>query len=292
MQPDKSFQLNTQIRCIWLGLCCLLMASWAQAESVSLTLPNKVVALATFFQGKPAKPALLILHGFLQTKEFPTVARLAAGLSAEGYTVLAPTLTLGVTHRRQSLACEAIHTHTMQSDEAEIEAWLQWLGQRQKGPVILIGHSLGSVTLLDFLDKNRHSNVDRLLGVSITEGRSELDPTVIPKMLTDLNARIKSGKRAPVSYPYSYCRNLNATPESLITYLEWTPERVLKVSKRQSTKITYLMGSEDDRLGPYWIERLKKAGPKVVIIEGATHFMDGTHEFDLLDSVLSELKGR
>ena len=50
------------------------------------------------------------------------------------------------------------------------------------------------------------------------------------------------------------------------------------------------MGSRDDRLGPDWIDNLKKTKAKVLVIEGANHFMDGDFEFDLLDNVLLELK--
>jgi len=49
------------------------------------------------------------------------------------------------------------------------------------------------------------------------------------------------------------------------------------------------MGGNDDRLGTGWVDKLK-AHNRVKIIPGANHFMDGEHEFDLLDSVLDEMK--
>jgi dienelactone hydrolase len=66
-----------------LGIPC------AHAETVTLTLANKLMATAEFHEGEPDKPAVILLHGFLQTHQFPTIKRLADSLADEGYTVLA-----------------------------------------------------------------------------------------------------------------------------------------------------------------------------------------------------------
>jgi pimeloyl-ACP methyl ester carboxylesterase len=270
--------------------CWLFLVTDASAELVSLALGANLAGNAEYRKGDPTKPAVLILHGFLQTQDFPIVYRLTEGLSAEGHGVLAPTLTLGVTHRRQSLACEAIHSHTMADGIREIEAWIKWLKARHPGPIVVLGHSLGSLTLLAYLDKGADPAVVKFIGVSIMEGRVHANPREHDKAVEALRKLVREGRREPTSQPYSFCKSLNAVPKSLLSYLEWTPARVMRTSQAHIKDITYIMGSRDDRLGPGWIERLARTGVRVRIIQGANHFMDGAHEFDLLDTVLDELK--
>jgi pimeloyl-ACP methyl ester carboxylesterase len=282
--------ISRHVGALALLLAALLMATLARAERVTLNFNPSLAGYADYRPGDPAKPAILLLHGFLQTYEFPTIHRLAEGLSHAGYTVLAPNLTLGVTHRRQSLPCEAIHTHSLGDGMREVDTWVKWLKERHAGNVIVVGHSLGSLTLLAYLNKGSDPAVSRFIGVSIMEGRVHADPKEHERAVTDLKRLIREGARAPITQPYSFCKSLNIAPRALLSYIEWTPDRVMRVSREQARKTVYIMGSRDDRLGPGWIERLARTGVRVRIIDGANHFMDGSHEFDLLDQVIDEIK--
>lgn len=272
-------------------LLFLGLAQAVAAVPVHLTLANGVAARANFLPGADDKPAVLLLHGFLQTHEFPTLHRLAEGLSGEGFTVLAPNLSLGVTHRRQSLACEAIHTHTMAQDGDEIDLWVQWLRMRHKGPIVLLGHSIGSMILLGYLSDRPRAEIAKFIGVSIVEGRLRHGEAEREAILADLRARIARGDRQPVVHQFSFCQKLTATPDSLLSYLSWSPERILRALRTLRTPATFIMGSRDERLGPDWLDRLRRTPARLVVIEGANHFMDGEFEFDLLDAVFRELRG-
>jgi alpha/beta superfamily hydrolase len=46
-----------------------------------------------------------------------------------------------------------------------------------------------------------------------------------------------------------------------------------------------IVGSADNRLEINWVDQMKKTHAQVIIIDGANHFFDQTHEFDLLDQV-------
>jgi len=271
---------------LFLMMCSIGLT--VRAASVELTLPNKLVAMAEYRKGDPDKPAVILLHGFLQTNEFPMIHRLVEGISDTGRGVLAPTFTLGVTHRRQSLACEAIHTHTMSEVEGEISAWVNWLKARHKGPIILLGHSFGSVEALAYLSDKPDPAITRFIGVSIIEGRLKLTSAETTKLLADMRRAVKTGEPRVVTHQFSFCQKYQATPASLLSYLEWTPQRVLDASARLPLPNLYIMGGRDDRLGTGWVDKLKTRN-RVIVIPGANHFMDGEHEFDLLDAVLAEL---
>lgn len=273
----------------WWLFSMVLGIAPARAEPVELTLPGQLVARGEFRPGDLAKPAVLLLHGFLQTHEFPTIQRLADNLAGEGYAVLTPSLTLGVPHRRQSLACEAIHTHGMADATAEIDAWVRWLKRKKPRAIVLMGHSFGSAQTLAYLSGKPDPAVRALIGVSMMEGRVIDDRAARQRALAELRARVKAGERQPVTQPFSYCMTYRATPASLLSYLEWTPEKLLDAMNRARLPVAMIMGGRDDRLGAGWIERLGKTRAKLEVIEGADHFMDGEHEFDLLERVLAEL---
>jgi pimeloyl-ACP methyl ester carboxylesterase len=277
----------------WIFRVLLSLAAYsspALAELVELVMPNKLTAKAEFHKGDPAKPTVLLVHGFLQTYEFPTIYRLTEGLASAGYSVLAPTLTLGVTHRKQSLACEAIHTHTIQDGAKELAVWVDWLKARKASAIVLVGHSFGSVETLSYLSAYREPLVRKLIGVSAVEGRLKVDGPRRGKVIKETRALLKAHNKSLITEQFSFCQKYRATPESMLSYLEWTPDRIITEASRLPMPATFIMGSRDDRLGANWIERLRQTKAKVRVIEGANHFMDGDFEFDLLDTVLLELK--
>ena len=132
---------------VW--LVGMLWALPGLAAEITQTLPNGLKVTADYRPAAAGAPTLLILHGFLVTSTFPTVQALANEFSAKGYGVLAPSLSLGINTRRAGLACDAVHTHTLAEDRAEIAFWVDWLAQHSQGSIVLVGHSFGSVQLLD-----------------------------------------------------------------------------------------------------------------------------------------------
>jgi pimeloyl-ACP methyl ester carboxylesterase len=274
----------------WVFLLMVGFVNPSLADPVELVLPNALTAKAEYRVSESGKPTVLLIHGFLQTHEFPTIHRLTEGLSSAGYGVLAPTLTLGVTYRKQSLPCEAIHTHSMAEGAKEIAAWVAWLKARKVQSVVLVGHSFGSVETLAYLSSRPDPLIRKLIGISAVEGRLKVDGAERDALIKQTRTLVKSKSKKLLTKQFSFCQKYLSTPESLLSYLEWTPQRIVAQSNSLSIPAVFIMGSRDDRLGPDWIDQLKKSRAKVRVIEGANHFMDGDFEFDLLDTLLLELK--
>lgn len=274
----------------WLFLVGIALATSASGREIILEMPNHLAARAEYLAGAADKPAVLILHGFLQTHDFHTVHSMAEGLSDAGYTVLAPTLTLGIPYREQSMACEAIHGHSLQDDEAEIGSWLTWLEAKRHGPIILVGHSTGSMELLAYLSHHRDPRIVKLIGASIIEATLNGGEPARTRLATDLERRIKAHDGTPVTHLFSYCGRYTSTPAGLLSYLRWSPERILEAARALRVPVTFIMGGSDDRLPSGWTERLMQTGKKVRIIGGAGHFLDGEHEFELQDALTEEAR--
>lgn len=274
-----------------LGLLLLLLALPlpAAAERARIDLGAGIVAQAEYLPGKPTLPAVLLLHGFLQTHEFATVAALARGLSDQGYTVLAPTLSLGIPNRKKSLACEAVHVHSMDMDLAEIDRWIKWLTSRGHGRIVAVGHSYGSLQLLAYLSGKPDPAVRGFVAASLVETQIGADSRTA--LIARLQDAVKRGDRTLVRHHLSYCKRYLSSPDAMLSYVRWDRPRILKALADYKGEKLLVMGSADSVIDPQWLQVLVRSGTPIRVVEGASHFMDGQHEFDLLDHSLELLRG-
>jgi pimeloyl-ACP methyl ester carboxylesterase len=231
---------------------------------------------------------VLLLHGFLQTREFRTVATLGNSLHGAGYTVLMPTLSLNIPNRAQSLACEAIHRHSMDEDIAEITRWVSWLKSRGYPRIVLIGHSFGSMQLLAYLNAQPDAAVKGYIGTSLIETR--IAQISRPALIAQLNDRVQHKQLDLVTQTVSLCSKYRAPPDDLLSYVVWDRTRTLKALKNSPVPMLLIMGTADKMLGHNWIKALQNIQAPMVIVPGANHFMDAEHEFDLLEHTLDFLQ--
>ena len=271
-------------------LICLLLSAfpvWAHAEIIQLQVRPGIHASAEYLDGQRDKPAILLLHGFLQTRDFPIVATLARGLRDAGYPVLSPTLSLNIPNRSQSLACEAIHRHSMDDDIGEITHWVSWLKSRGHRSIVLVGHSFGSLQLLAYLDAKPDKTVKGFFGPSLIETR--IGMTARAPLITQLKDQVQHGQKTLVSQQISFCKKYLSTPDDLVSYIRWDQPRTLAALKNSPVRTQLIMGGADEMIGATWVKSLKQEKVPMVILAGANHFMDGEHEFDLLENALEFL---
>ena len=272
-------------------LLCLLISFFpaaAHAEIAQQEMRPGISASAEYLVGERSKPAVLLLHGFLQTREFSTVATLARGLQDEGYSVLSPTLSLNIPNRTQSLACEAVHKHNMEDDVAEIGRWVTWLKSRGHRSIVLVGHSFGSLQLLAYLSAKPDSAVKAYIGASLIE--AQIGTANRPALIAQLENRVHGKQRALVTQTLSFCKKYPSTPEGLLSYARWDQARVLAALRQSPVGVNLIMGEEDNMLERSWLKALQHMQAPMVIVKGASHFMDGAHEFDLLEHTLESLE--
>jgi len=258
-------------------------------------MPNGLLANASYLEGEPGRPAILILHGFLQTQDFPTVHRLADSLNEElDYPVLTPTLTLGISDRRSSLACEAIQRHDMEEAVSEIGAWVNWLKERGHRRVVLIGHSTGSVMIAAYLP-HAVPQVKYAILISLTHfgpGQAVFRDEANGGVQRAREIVEKGEGKELGNFPIAYCRRYVTTAEKILSYYAWDETRVLEALARSPVPMAIIIGSEDHRMGTAWTSAIGRTpNVEVRIIGGADHFFDAEHEFSLLDAIDELLQG-
>lgn len=267
----------------------LLPFQSATAETVEAKLPTGIIATADFRAGQPARPAVLLLHGFLQTHHAPPTSSLANTLANQGYTVLTPTLSLGINQRSQSLACEAVHAHTMDGDVAEIGFWVDWLTHKGYNSIALIGHSAGSSQILQYLAQKPSPAVRKAILTSLTAFHSENAErqTAVERMKTLLPADEKDLGR----FTLTYCiKNYVAPPRAFLSYAAYDADKTLKLLGKTRALVEVVMGGTDTTMNADWIGKIRRCGVPVTVIEKTGHFFDGEQELDLADKTESVLK--
>ncbi|OOC08947.1 MULTISPECIES: alpha/beta hydrolase [Thioalkalivibrio] len=259
---------------------------------VVLEMPSGDAAEAAYWAGEPDKPAVLIQHGFLQTHHFPTVRRLAVALADAGFHVLTPTLTLGIDRRTASLPCEAVHTHGMEQTRNEVAVWVDWLREKTDQEPVVIGHSAGSVNLLAYLADSANTPVAHAIFISVTyfgHGEAAFESA---EDAARARASLERGDAGLEEYSLGFCRQYVTTPEAYLSYYDWDRQRTERALELNTVPSTLIAGSIDDRIDLDWIETLRRHGVEVRIVEGANHFFDRMHEFDLLEEVEQVLRER
>ncbi|MEJ1489735.1 MAG: alpha/beta hydrolase family protein [Candidatus Sedimenticola sp. (ex Thyasira tokunagai)] len=263
----------------------ILILPEAAAEAVVLEVSPGIMATAEFQQGEADSPVILILHGFLQTREFPTVVALGESLAESGMTVLRPTLSLGINRRDKSQACEAIHLHSMEMDTREVAAWVEWLHQRTGRNVTLVGHSAGSTQLLSYLSTAQAPPVDSAILISLSYFGPGRAANESPEHAALAGERLSRGALGPAEYGLDFCPNYVTSPAEYLSYYGWDKQRTLVSLEGLSIDTTVIIGEADQRIDTGWIGILRERGVKLVSVEGANHFFVQQHEFDLLDLV-------
>lgn len=276
-----------------IGVLLWLVVAWcARAETVSLVLADGTTATAGYYPGARERPAVLLVHGFLQTRYSTTIAGLTDSLRTAGYSVLAPTLSLGIDRRRRSLPCEAAHAHRMDGDLQEIGQWLDWLRDQGHRRAVLLGHSFGSLQVLAYLLDKPDPRVVKAIATSLVDLEHGVgdDDGQFQAGVARAHSLVAAHRKGLASFEISYCRAYVAPPAAFLSYATWSKSHILERLDELTVPMEVIMGSADARMDRRWPQLLAERGVVVTTIDGANHFFDGIYELELADNILRSLE--
>ena len=272
---------NGVVKC--LGAILLLWPIWGQAELIRLTSPSNLLVTAQYHQGQSGYPAILLLHGFLQTRDTPPMSELGQSLADAGYTVLMPTLSLGYEGRSQSLDCAAVHKHTLNEDIAELDLWTKWLHTRLNLPVILIGHSNGGAIILNYIANHPDKNVQGAILTSLVPMKISRDEF--------RRAQHENKKNTLHEYSLSYCQHSYiSTVAGYLSYASLDATKMLAKLRRSKVPVQIIIGGDDQVFMVGWGKKLVHYFPSTIVIPQASHFFADGAEFLLFDRVQDILR--
>jgi dienelactone hydrolase len=258
------------------------------AGEITHTIPGGLKALADYHSGNRDKPAVLVLHGFLQTHHFSTIRLITAELADAGYTVLSPTLSLNIDQRNSSLTCDAIQNHTVEQATQEIAAWVEWLYTHGHQRIVLIGHSTGSNNLLSYLQSGPHKAVTTFIATSIGPMDSGDFRDESRRQRVEARADAAVGDTGLKRYTLGFCRqNYTTAPQYFLSYMQWDKERILNGLKTTPVPTTVVLGEDDKWLPADWTAAVETAAIPLRVIAEANHYFSGISEFDFQATILT-----
>ncbi|MCW8855014.1 MAG: alpha/beta fold hydrolase [Gammaproteobacteria bacterium] len=258
------------------------------AEIVSLEINSGLIAQADYRPGDSNKPTILLLHGFLQTYQFSIIQSISNELSDNGYTILAPTLTMGINKRSQSMTCDMIQSHTFGDHHKELDNWINWLKKKGHDEIILIGHSTGALRLISYTSQKnaQRNNITRVILISPTMPGATNKPAVLKNNLDTAHSLIQKGNAEPNKFSLAYCsENYISSAEAYISYASLTENKFFDYLKKTDIPLAVILGNNDKLIPQNWYNQLKQAGANITPIEGANHFYSNGNEFDLFDAI-------
>src|SRR3989344_2188917 len=196
----------------WIGLTVLVLCGMSPAgyaDTLRLKSPDGKYLNAEYQPGDRRRPAIVVLHGFLQTREFLTTQGIINGLSTLGHTVIAPNLSLGISDRLQSMQCQAPHKHRFDDDLREVDFWVEWLRRQGHPGVILAGHSWGSQHSLGYAEAYPQAPVSAMIAISLV--REGPAATLYAKQVRQPEDRAARRDMSLQPYALSFCKTYMAT---------------------------------------------------------------------------------
>jgi len=278
---------NGFLTILFFSLSCL--SSVLNAEIIELKNDDNKVITADYLKGSLNTNPVLLLHGLLQTREFSTISRLATTLNESGYTVISPTLSLGLNKRNKSLDCEAIHTHSLESDANELKKWVDWLQKKTGKKVTLIGHSAGGPVILNYLSRYHSDSINYSILLSLSYYASGPSANETEALANMARKALRTSPGKIDKYALNYCKTYPTFASAFLSYYNWNTEKISQVVGQFNNKISIIIGTADKRIDSDWRKHLQKKFNNVISIEGASHFFDKAYEFDLSDEIESLL---
>jgi len=264
----------------------------AVAETITVKLPTGISASANYKSGLPSLPAVLLLHGFQQTHRSEPINSLSSHLAARGYTVLNPTMSLGVNHRSQSMPCEAVHTQTIDEEVAEITYWTNWLSDKGIDNIVLASFSsTGNIGMLLYTSQAPNLNIKK--AILIAPNPPVVDQKEKRKIIASIKSRPQKDEQNLGMFTLSYCKNNYATTtSSYLSYAKYDSKEFIELIKKSQVHTELIIGTADTVMTPSWAMQLNALNSpvRVTMVNKAGHFFDGPSEFDLADAVENLLK--
>ncbi len=271
----------------WIGLTVLVLCGVSpagHADTLRLKSSDGKFLNAAHLRGDVKRPAILVLHGFLQSFQFQTTENIINNLSSLGYTIVGPNLSLGISGRLQGMQCQAPHSHTFDDDLREIDFWIGWLRKQGHTSVILVGHSWGSQHVLGYTETRPQAPIAAVIAISLV--RVEQPAAVHARQVSQAGTRAARRDTSLQSYALSFCKTYMATPESYLSYARWDDARVIEsLTRLQERKLPVyaVVGNQDKRIDDKWVQILRRHTTQTIVIDGANHFFSSVHEFELND---------
>lgn len=285
---------------LWFMLC-LFPWSVYSAEVSRIEQGQKLIANLELAEGKHLRDGVVLMtHGTLAHGQMEIMSTLQGLLKDNGINTLSINLSLGLDSRHGMYDCKVPHRHKHQDAMQEIDGWIKWLGSKNAGPVVLLGHSRGGNQTAWYASENDSAAFDKVVLIAPATWNEEKDSQAYlqryKKKLSTVYAKaqalVKQGKGTQLMEhtDFIYCADTKVTAEAFVSYYEpdmrmHTPTLLEKINK----PVMVFAGSKDTVVKGL-IEAVRPLDDgkniQLTVIDGADHFFRDLYAEEIIDAML------
>lgn len=277
---------------IKLMICTLffgLQLSMAQAKEV--TLPFNGLTLNANLEiaedKKITDGVVLIMHSFLAHNGMEIIKASQEAFLENEQNSLAINLSLGVDNRHGNYDCFIPIRHKLSDSFAELDAWISWLSVKGVKKIVLMGHSISSNQILNYIVKRNNPSVTGLVllapntrGTASSPARyKETYGAVLSEVLKRAKQLIADGKKDQLmkEIDWGFCPKTSVSADAFVAFYQkekefWNAHLYLP----QVNVPVLIVAASNDEHQPNIDEYVKPYvdGKRIflTIVEGSGHF--------------------
>ena len=277
---------------IKLMICTLffgLQLSMAQAKEV--TLPFNGLTLNANLEiaedKKITDGVVLIMHSFLAHNGMEIIKASQEAFLENEQNSLAINLSLGVDNRHGNYDCFIPIRHKLSDSFAELDAWISWLSVKGVKKIVLMGHSISSNQILNYIVKRNNPSVTGLVllapntrGTASSPARyKETYGAVLSEVLKRAKQLIADGKKDQLmkEIDWGFCPKTSVSADAFVAFYQkekefWNAHLYLP----QVNVPVFIVAASNDEHQPNIDEYVKPYvdGKRIflTIVEGSGHF--------------------
>ncbi len=276
-------------------------AGAAREQNVSLRYGDLVLNGRLVVPGsKPlGEGVVLMVHGTLAHHGMDTIRGLQETFADRGIATLAITLGLGRSNRRGMYPCAVPHRHRHTDALDEIAAWIDWLGGKGAGSLVLFGHSRGGNQVAWYMAERKDRRVARVIllaPMTWSEGRARgtymrRHGRPLDEVLARAKALVAAGKGDQLMHDtgFLFCPGATVTAETFVSYYGPDPRRDTPALLPRIPAPVLIVAAGQDAVVPDLVPRVRPLADgrriRLVVVEDADHFFLDLFAEDVADAV-------
>lgn len=140
------------------------------------------------------------------------------------------------------------------------------------------------------MEEHGVSKLDKTILISLSYYASGPEANETPAHKAKALSALKSSKPQIQAYALNYCTSYPSYPQAFLSYYNWNRSKTEAAVRKFNRHISIIVGTDDKRIDSDWKLQLQKIPANMILIDGANHFFDQAHEFDLTDTIENQLQ--
>ena len=283
----------------------LFFLSNSSALAEEVTLPFNGLTLNANLEiaedNKIADGIVLIMHSFMAHNRMEVIKASQEAFLENGQNSLAINLSLGVDNRHGNYDCFIPIRHKLSDAFAELDVWINWLSSKSVKKIVLMGHSISSNQILNYIVKRKNSAVTGLVLLAPNTRGTASSPirykesygADLSEVLKRANQLIADGKKDQLmkETDWGFCPKTSVSADAFVAFYQrdrefWNAHLYLPQVK---VPVLIVAGSNDEHqpnIDKYVEPYVDSKRIFLTIVEGSDHFFRDLNIEDAVENAV------